>query len=86
MLKDLLDRLEEKADGIPPCRLFQVAESLDQETREIFIRSLLNQNISGRAMHGALRSEGIVIDKALLNKQRKCMRTNECTCDWDSLS
>ena len=86
MLKDSLQALNVAADRTEQCRLFTIAKDLDPETRQVFIRALLNRKVSSRQLHSTLRAEGIVIDKGILNKQRQCMIQNDCVCRWDEIS
>jgi len=84
MLRETLATLPQKT-GTGDCRLFEEAKKLEGEDRSTFIDVMLNPNISTRKIHLALRSEGIRIDRTGLSDQRQCMKTENCSCDWDSL-
>ena len=86
MLKEALEGLEPCAQLGENCRLFDVANEMDRETREVLIKTCINPSISTTSLHKALRSEGIRIDRTGLGNQRKCMVSKECKCDWDSIS
>lgn len=86
MLRDLLETIEKRQGSTDPCRLFQVCSSLDSEDRQVLMRVLLNKSVSSRQIHKALREGEVTIDRDLLTKQRQCMKSSQCSCDWDSLS
>jgi hypothetical protein len=88
VLKDSLAQIEQETASTESgaCRLFQICRGLESAERGILMRIASNPKVSNRVIHKALRDEGIVIDRAGLSEQRKCMRTEACECDWDSLS
>jgi|GEM_PF-4936345 len=85
MLKDKLDFVQIACGTGNTCSTYKLAASLDDETRKSFIDTLLS-NVSTRRLHMVLQSEGIAPDRNSLGQQRKCMKTDACKCDWDSLS
>jgi len=86
MLKDSLTILNDQAEARSSCRLFAVAKEMDKETREVFIRTITNRNVSGRRIHTALRIEGVRISRENLYLQRECMISEACVCRWDEIS
>jgi Trp operon repressor len=85
MLKESLTALTLVAEEANQCRLFTIAKNMDEETRKVFVRALLNKNVSGRKLHQALRDEGITISRENINLQRQCMTSGSCNCGWDSI-
>jgi hypothetical protein len=86
MLKESLKAMTVVAEEANECRLFTIAKKMDSETRTVFMRALLNKNVSGRQLHQALREEGIPIARESINQQRRCMVSKTCNCGWDSIS
>lgn len=85
MLKDKLEITQIACGQKNTCSVYKFTADLDEETREVFIETLLGP-ISTRTIHHVLQSEGHRVDRQKLAQQRRCMKTTACNCDWDKLS
>jgi len=83
MLKDSLKILSEEAEKYVDCRigrLMQEKEFQDEETVAIF-RSAMKSKASSRSIWEALRTSGLGVDRAAIDKARSCFRgQQQCSC------
>jgi triphosphoribosyl-dephospho-CoA synthetase len=80
MLKDSLQALARHANESPDCRVGRLLQEFDEETAEAFVSAMASK-ASTRAIWSELRSDGIAIDRNILDRTRGCFRgTQQCAC------
>lgn len=77
-MDDLMRRLQalETTKAIKPCRMQQLLDRLDDDTRSLLERLLADRRQSARQIHDVLQKSGCAVTRETISAHRK----HECRC------